>query len=55
MAAEPLTDDECEELMYLYRVVRADNATAEETERLKGLMRRFYAAKDAKKPAPTEE
>lgn len=52
MKLEPLTDDECNELMFLCRVARAENATKEENERLKGLYRRFEATKNIKKEPP---
>lgn len=38
---KPLTDDELEELVYLYRVVRAGNGTPEETKKVKELLERY--------------
>ncbi len=40
-----MTDEESEELMYLYRVVRAENHTPEELVRLKELLKKYYAEK----------
>lgn len=37
-----LTDDELNQLVYLYRVVRAENHTASELEELRDLMKRYY-------------
>lgn len=45
---KPLSDDECLELMYLYRVVRNGDQRPGEEERLKELMVRFEQTKDKK-------
>ena len=46
---EPLSDDECLELMYLFRVARNGDDTPEEMARLKDLFRRHHAHKEASK------
>lgn len=45
MTDQKLTDDELEEMIYLYRVVRADNATKEEIERARFLLARYEKEK----------
>ena len=50
-----MSDDECEELMFLFRVERNGGATPKEQERLRELLRMHYAEKEAKRPAaPTK-
>ena len=49
MPEKELTEDECTELMFLFRVVRAGNERPGERDRLKELMRRHEATFDRSK------
>ena len=43
-----MTDEELEELMTLFRIVRAENATEAEVLRLKELLTRYYKDQSVK-------
>lgn len=40
-----LTDDECSELIYLFRVVRAGNGTPDEIKRVRELLKKHKESK----------
>ncbi len=47
-----MTDNEYEELIYLYRVVRAENATPEEVVRCRELLRKWTELRRGKEVSP---